>query len=95
MLIICDLFNSHALFIYKSVVITLNKSHIISTDEDPGLIKAHIHSENFPQKENFVQFDWLTQIFCRKKKFEVENFPLLTMIFSENFHSMENFLEWK
>ena len=46
-LIICDLFNSHALFIYKSVVITtllyikraceLNKSHIISTDEDPGL----------------------------------------------------------
>ena len=36
-LIICDLFNSHALFIYKSVVITLNKSDIISTDEDPGL----------------------------------------------------------
>ena len=52
--IICDLFNSHALFIYKSVVICWlasfkilikrhinhvisNKSHIISTDEDPGL----------------------------------------------------------
>jgi hypothetical protein len=36
-LIICDLFNSHALFfIYKSVVICV-KSHIISTDEDPGL----------------------------------------------------------
>jgi hypothetical protein len=42
-----------------------------------------------------VQFDWLTQIFRRKKNFEVENFPLLTMIFSENFLSMENFLEWK
>ena len=46
-LIICDLFNSCDLFIYQSVVITilwykkraceLNKSHIISTDEDPGL----------------------------------------------------------
>jgi hypothetical protein len=46
-LIICDLFNSHALFIYKIYMITallyikrvceLNKSHIISTDEDPGL----------------------------------------------------------
>ena len=46
-LIICDLFNSHTLFIYKSAVIIyilyikraceLNKSHVISTDEDPGL----------------------------------------------------------
>jgi hypothetical protein len=75
-------------------VITLNKSHIISTDEDPGL-RPISTQENLPQKENFVQFDWLTQIFRRKKKFEVENFPLLTMIFSENFLSMENFLEWK
>jgi hypothetical protein len=33
--------------------------------------------ENFPQKENFVQFDWLTQISRRKKNFEVENFQLL------------------
>jgi hypothetical protein len=41
-LIICDLFNSHALFVYKKKLCIkraceLNKSHIISTDEDPGL----------------------------------------------------------
>ena len=29
------------------------------------------------------------------ENFEVENFQLLTMIFSENFLSVENFLEWK
>ena len=42
--------------------------------------------ENFPQKENFAKYDWSTQ---------VENFQLLTMIFSENFLSVEIFLEWK
>jgi hypothetical protein len=43
-LIICDLFNSHALFIYKITTLLyikrayeLNKSRIISTEEDPGL----------------------------------------------------------
>jgi hypothetical protein len=33
--------------------------------------------------------------FPSEKKFEVENFQLLTMIFSENVLSVENFLEWK
>jgi hypothetical protein len=33
-----------------------------------------------------VKFDWPTQIFRRKS---VENFQLLTMIFSENFLSVE------
>ena len=31
----------------------------------------------------------------KEKNFEVENFQLLTMIFSEHFLSVENFLEWK
>jgi hypothetical protein len=30
--------------------------------------------ENFPRKENFVQFDWLTQIFRRKKILKLKNF---------------------
>ena len=29
------------------------------------------------------------------KSFEVENFQLLTMIFSENFRSVETFLAWE
>jgi hypothetical protein len=33
--------------------------------------------------------------FQSEKNFEVENFQLLTMIFSENVLSVENFLEWK
>ena len=33
--------------------------------------------------------------FPPEKNFEVENFQLLTMIFSENFLSVEIFLEWK
>jgi hypothetical protein len=33
--------------------------------------------------------------FPSEKNFEVENFRLLTMIFSENFLSVENFLERK
>ena len=47
--------------------------------------------ENFPQKENFVKCDWPTQIFRRKKILKLKNFRLLTMIFSENFLSVENF----
>ena len=39
---------------------------------------------------------WLADTnFPSEKNFEVENFQLLTMIFSENFLSMEIFLEWK
>jgi hypothetical protein len=53
------------------------------------------NQENFPQKEHFVKCDWPTQIFRRKKNFEVENFQLLTMISLENFLSVEIFLEWK
>jgi hypothetical protein len=39
-----------------------------------------------------IRYDFLlTQsLIC----FEIENFQLLTMIFSENFLSMESFLEW-
>jgi hypothetical protein len=37
--------------------------------------------EKFPQKENFVKCDWPTQ--------------MGTMMFSENFLSVQNFLEWK
>ena len=59
------------------------------------MLRPISNQENFPQKENFVKFDWPTQIFRRKKNFEVENFQLLTMIFSENFLSVEIFLEWK
>ena len=59
-------------------------------------LKAHFHSrKKFPRTEKFVKCDWPTQIFRRKKVFEVENFQLLTMIFSENFLSVENFLDWK
>jgi hypothetical protein len=50
------------------------------------VLKAHYHSGNF------VKCDWPTQIFRGKKIFEVENFQLLTMIFSENFLSVEIFL---
>ena len=46
-------------------------------------IKAHAFPlRKIPQKENFVKCDWPTQIF---RRFEVENFQLLTMIFLENF----------
>jgi hypothetical protein len=50
--------------------------------------------ENFPRKEIFVKNDWPTQIFRQKKILKL-NFQLLTMIFSENFLSVEIFLEWK
>ena len=49
--------------------------------------------ENFPRKEKFVKCDWPTQIFRRKKILKL--FQLLTMIFSENFLSVEIFLQWK
>ena len=59
-------------------------------------VKACISTqENFRQKENFVKCDWQRQIFRRETNFEVENFQLLTMIFSESFLSVEIFLEWK
>jgi hypothetical protein len=51
--------------------------------------------ENFSQKENFVKCDLVDTNFPSEKNFEVENFQLLTMIFSENFLSVEIFLEWK
>ena len=39
---------------------------------------------------------WLADTnFPSEENFEVENFQLLTMIFSENFLSVEIFLEWK
>ena len=39
---------------------------------------------------------WLADTnFPSEKNFEDENFQLLTMIFSENFLSVEIFLEWK
>jgi hypothetical protein len=50
--------------------------------------------ENFPQKENFVKRDLPTQL-PSEKNFEVKNFQHLTMIFSENFQSLEIFLERK
>jgi hypothetical protein len=54
------------------------------------------YAVNSPQKEKFVKSDWPTCTnFASEKNFEVENFQLLTMIFSENFLSAENFLEWK
>ena len=49
------------------------------------IIKAHVSTqENFPQKENLVKYNWQ----------EVENFQILTMIFSENFLSVEMFLNF-
>jgi hypothetical protein len=52
-------------------------------------------SEIFPQNENFVKSVIARQTFLSGKKFEVVNFQLLTMIFSENFLFLEIFLEWK
>jgi hypothetical protein len=52
------------------------------------LLRPISTQENFPRKENFVKCDWPTQIF---RNFEVENFQLSTMIFLENFLSVEFF----
>jgi hypothetical protein len=42
--------------------------------------KAHFHSGKFSAERKFCKVrDWPTQIFCPKKKFEVENFQLLTI----------------
>ena len=59
-------------------------------------LKAAISTpENFPQKENFVKCDLADTNFPSEENFEVENFQLLTMIFSQNFLSVEIFLAWK
>ena len=53
------------------------------------LFLAHFHSE-----ENFVKCDSVTDTnFPSENHFEVENFQFLTMIFSENFLSVDIFLE--
>jgi ElaB/YqjD/DUF883 family membrane-anchored ribosome-binding protein len=44
---------------------------------------------------NFVKYDWPTQIFRRKKFLKLKIFKLLTMIFSETFLPVDNFLAWK
>jgi hypothetical protein len=59
----------------------------------PTTLKGHFHSRKF--SENFVKCDWPTQILRWEKNSEVENFQLLTMIFSGNFLSVEIFLQWK
>ena len=59
-----------------------------------NVLLRKIFQEDSPQKENFVKCDWSTQILRRKKIIEVENFQLLTMIFSKNFLFVEIFLEW-
>ena len=47
-------------------------------------------------QENFSRKEYLADTNFRWEKiFQLENFQLLTMIFSENFLSVENFLEWK
>ena len=53
-------------------------------------LKSHFHSGKFCKM-------WLadTNFPSEKNLFEVENFQLLTMIFSGNFLSVEIFLEWK
>jgi hypothetical protein len=47
--------------------------------------KSHFHSGKFSAEKKFPS----------EKNFEVENFQLLTMIFSQNFLSVEIFIEWK
>ena len=58
-------------------------------------LKAHFQSGKFSAERKFCKM-WLADTnFPVGKNFEVENFQLLTMIFSENFSSVEIFLEWK
>ena len=49
----------------------------------------------FPQKENFVKCDTADTNFPSEQILKLKIFQLLTMIFSENFLSVEIFLEWK
>jgi hypothetical protein len=59
-------------------------------------LKAHFHSGKFSAERNFFCKMWLADTnFPSEKTFEVENFQHLTMISSENFLSVEIFLEWK
>jgi hypothetical protein len=52
-------------------------------------VKAYFPSGKFSTERKFCEM-WLADT-----NFEVENFQLLTMLFSENFLSVEIFLEWK
>jgi hypothetical protein len=49
------------------------------------MLRPISNQENFPQKENFVKFDWPTQSFCRKKfwswKFSTFNNDIFRNIF--------------
>jgi hypothetical protein len=57
--------------------------------------KVHFHSGKFSTERKLYKM-WLTDTnFPSEKYFEVENFQLLTMTFSEHFLSVEIFLEWK
>ena len=50
-------------------------------------IKAHFHSGKFSAERQFYKTCLADTNFPSEKHFEVENFQLLTMIFSENFLS--------
>jgi hypothetical protein len=56
---------------------------------------AHFHSGKFSAGREFCKILLACTNFRSEKNFEVENFQLLTMIFSENFLSVEIFLERK
>ena len=56
-------------------------------------LKAHFHLGKFSAERKFCKM-WLADTnFPSEKNFEVENFQLLTMIFSENSLSLEIFPE--
>jgi hypothetical protein len=60
-----------------------------------SVCKGPFHSGKFSAERKFCKM-WLADTnFPSEKNFEVENFQLLTMIFSENFLSVEIFLERK
>ena len=59
------------------------------------LYDKFFHSGKFSTERTFCKV-WLADTnFLSEKNFEVENFQLLTMTFSENFLTAEIFLEWK
>ena len=76
--------------------------HSLEITDQKGKNKPHLYfnkvhltistQENFPQKEKFVNCDWQRQIFCCKK-LKIFNY-IISIIFLENFLSMEIFLEW-
>jgi hypothetical protein len=59
------------------------------------ILKAHFHSGKFSAERKFCKIRLADKKFPSEKYFEVVKFQLLTMIFSENFLSVEIFLEWK